>query len=381
MASASGNATQSTRRILVDDTSAQILYSADWTVNSQGIQSEVGDFGSTFQQTLHGTPHPFGNLSFTFEGSSAVVYGIVSMMTSTSFEVEPIWECFIDGESSGTPTKILTNQNRQKLCQFDELDSSEAHTLAVNTNGNQQLFWVDYIEYTPSSTANFTGAFVSIQHDDPLLGWGYGKYIIYRYLFVFGNFERCSDHSVGTAVSWYGAIPSDAPRTPSAGTYSIDGQSATAFSIRRTPSTENSTSPPSLFNQLFFETPLLPFGDHNITVTYTSSGIPLSLDHLVIRNSSIHATTIDSAPPQPVAASSKAPSTPKIVGAVFGGGTAGETGQLVNRSLSGFHRRIKQRARRGPLQGAFSRVASIRLVSFGQDPDLEVQMYIMEMMY
>jgi ribonucleotide reductase alpha subunit len=105
-------------------------------------------------------------------GSSAAVYGIVSMIVSPiSFGVEPIWECFIDGESTGTPTTIYTNQNRQKLCQFDELDSSEAHTLAIHATSNQQLFWIDYIESTPSSTANFTGAFVSIQHDDHFLGY------------------------------------------------------------------------------------------------------------------------------------------------------------------------------------------------------------------
>ena len=113
----------------------------------------------------------FDNAEMPGIGSSAAVYGIVSMIAPISFEVEPIWECFIDDESTGTPTTIYTNQNRQKLCPFNELDSSKAHILATHTTSNQQLFWIDYIECTPSATVNFTGAFVSIQHDDHSLGY------------------------------------------------------------------------------------------------------------------------------------------------------------------------------------------------------------------
>ncbi|KAJ2928548.1 hypothetical protein H1R20_g8569, partial [Candolleomyces eurysporus] len=363
MASTSGDIAPSTRRILVDDASAQIQYSGNWTVNSQGIQDKIGDFGPTFRQTLHGTPQPFGNLSFTFEGSSVAVYGIVSMIGPISFEVEPIWKCFVDGKSIRTPTTIYTNQNRQKLCEFDKLDSSEAHTLAISTTNNEQLFWVDYIEYTPSSTANITGAFVSIQYDDDLL--------VYDETWQLSGSGAKSTSTVGatvntsftgTGVLWYGAIPSEASRTPSTGAYSIDGQPPNTFAIRRIPSSENSTSPPSLFNQIFFETPVLPFGKHNITVTYTGSGIPLSLDRLVIQNFSIQNATNDTtnpSPSQPVSASSKAPSTSKIVGAVLGGGTSGETGLLVNPFLHGFHPRTKVVGRREPPQANPSRAMFI----------------------
>ncbi|KAJ2928523.1 hypothetical protein H1R20_g8570, partial [Candolleomyces eurysporus] len=356
MASTSGDIAPSTRRILVDDASAQIQYSGNWTVNSQGIQDKIGDFGPTFQRTLHGTPQPSGNLSFIFEGPSAAVYGIVSMIGPISFEVEPIWECFIDGKSIRTPTTIYTNQNRQKLCEFDKLDLSEAHTLAISTASNRQLFWVDYIEYTPTSTANITGAFVSIQHDD--------DFLVYDETWQLSGSGAKSTSTVGatvntsftgTGVTWYGTIPSEASRTPSTGAYSIDGQPPTTFTIRRTPSTENSTSPPSLFNQIFFETPVLPFGEHNITVTYASSGTPLSLDRLVIRNSSIQRTTNDKADPsspRPVSASSKAST---IVGAVLGGGTAGETGLLVNPFLHVLHYRMKVVGRRLPPQANLSR--------------------------
>lgn len=79
---------------------------------------------------------------------------------------------------------------------------------------------------------------------------------------------------------WYGSIPAGAAGNAT-GTYSIDGQLPVTFVINRSASTGNS----GLSNQIFFETPLLPWEQHSISVTYTAGGdFPLSLDRLVVRD-------------------------------------------------------------------------------------------------
>jgi hypothetical protein len=89
------------------------------------------------------------------------------------------------------------------------------------------------------------------------------------------------------------------------------------------------------------------------------------LDHLVVRNSSVQATTIDSAnpiPSQPVAASSKAPSTPKIVGAVFGALIA-----LILLSVSIFFTRRWFRRRDRPARKPFPEWVPPRTQGGGQE--------------
>ncbi|KAJ2928544.1 hypothetical protein H1R20_g8561, partial [Candolleomyces eurysporus] len=78
---------------------------------------------------------------------------------------------------------------------------------------------------------------------------------------------------------WYGVIPSGVSGNAT-GTYSIDGQPPVTFILNRPASSASA----ELSNQVFFETPLLSYDEHTVTVTYTAGGgIPLSLDRLVVR--------------------------------------------------------------------------------------------------
>ncbi|KAJ2916946.1 hypothetical protein MD484_g3474, partial [Candolleomyces efflorescens] len=86
----------------------------------------------------------------------------------------------------------------------------------------------------------------------------------------------------GTKLTWVGWTPSGYPRGDSQASYSVDSEPATRFTIRGLP--ERSAS---LFNQRLFETPLLPYGEHTLTVTHEGSAAPLTLDHLLVQNGDI----------------------------------------------------------------------------------------------
>jgi len=83
-------------------------------------------------------------------------------------------------------------------------------------------------------------------------------------------------------LAWYGLIANDLPHASTTGSFSIDGQSAVPFHLKGI--TEESG--PSAYNQKFFETTTLPYGHHNITVTFQGNEqtTPLTLDYLVVQN-------------------------------------------------------------------------------------------------
>lgn len=101
--------------------------------------------------------------------------------------------------------------------------------------------------------------------------------------FSYPSTTRSDVHFLGTGLLWYGAFPAEMARGPATGAYSIDGGPSIPFPVSRPLNPDNNQSEP-FQNQLLFATPGIPFGLHNISVSYTSAGTPLSLDYLIIRN-------------------------------------------------------------------------------------------------
>ena len=87
---------------------------------------------------------------------------------------------------------------------------------------------------------------------------------------------------LGVSLAWYGFIPAERPHAATTGSFSIDGQSAISFPLKGI--TEEPAS--STHYQKFFETTTLPYGHHNITVTFQGNEqtTPLTLDYLVVQN-------------------------------------------------------------------------------------------------
>jgi len=90
---------------------------------------------------------------------------------------------------------------------------------------------------------------------------------------------------LGVSLAWYGFIPDEQPHAATTGAYFIDGQSAISFSLEGLPATKSTT----IYNQKFFETATLPYGRHNITVSFqgNQNTTPLTLDYLVVQNGTV----------------------------------------------------------------------------------------------
>ena len=107
---------------------------------------------------------------------------------------------------------------------------------------------------------------------------------------------------VGVGLSWYGRIPTNYPHNSSLATYSIDGGNPTSFQLAGLPTGSNN----ELFNQIFFTTPTLAPGQHNLLVVNGGNNqtTPLNLDYIILTNSAPSSTT--SAGTSPSATSSSA---------------------------------------------------------------------------
>jgi hypothetical protein len=56
------------RKVVLDDTDPRIQYAGDWISNANGTLDNNGNFGGTFQRTLHGLQGSSGSFELIFEG-------------------------------------------------------------------------------------------------------------------------------------------------------------------------------------------------------------------------------------------------------------------------------------------------------------------------
>ncbi|KAG6813717.1 hypothetical protein H0H92_008125 [Tricholoma furcatifolium] len=141
---------QPNRPVVLDDTSSQIQYiGSGWLEDSTGDQDGYGTYGATYNQTLHAT-QANDSLTLSFEGFN------------------PPWECFIDDVSIGNSPASPYHENNWLLCEGVLSDGSHKLTLNISMNPGQ-IFWVDYIEYTP--TTPIDGSVVLVENTDPALSY------------------------------------------------------------------------------------------------------------------------------------------------------------------------------------------------------------------
>lgn len=122
------------------------------------------------------------------------------------------------------------------------------------------------------------------------------------------------------SIQWYSHIPTELPHAPSLATYSIDGNVENAFALQGLGSPSQAT----LYNVMEFETATLPYGQHDITVTFQSdnTSTPLTLGYLLIQNGSESSTPVpvptSTSNTTSIAASKTGPNVGGIVGGVLG---------------------------------------------------------------
>ncbi|PPQ75109.1 hypothetical protein CVT24_010064 [Panaeolus cyanescens] len=271
-----------TAKVIVDDVDSRVQYSQQWFVDNTGKTNNLGNFGPTFGNTLHGV-NTSASLKFDFIGTSITLFGTTDIRQHRG-SADPTCECFIDGVSIGATNPFRFAENNWPLCGNETL-ADGAHTLTVNVNSRGQTFWVDYLAFTPSPIVSTANEIYQIQDTDPGIQYDSNWQ-------SFATVTQLADQKgssvsfsfFGSQLSWFGIIPGEPSlsQSPSLATYTIDGNlPATPFAIRSLPRGSS-----TLHNERLFQTPVLLNGLHTISVTYEGErGLtPLTLDYLLIQN-------------------------------------------------------------------------------------------------
>ncbi|KAF8969566.1 hypothetical protein BDZ97DRAFT_1653481, partial [Flammula alnicola] len=280
------------RWVVVDDMNTDIQYSGPWFQDASGSQDSIGNFGPAYQSTLHGTKAN-ASLAYAFSGTKVRVYGSNNLRNDSGV-LDPVWECFVDKISIGATAPFQFAENNWVFCEQDALVDGP-HVLTVNaTVLKAQTFWVDQIQYVPSTSMALDQQAILIDSLDPQLelaygqGWGAlgGTANMTTQTGSLFNFDF-----TGISLSWYGFIPTELSHNATSGTYAVDGQTPVTFLLKGLPATST-----TIYNQKFFQTPQLTAGQHKLVVTYQGSTqtTPLTLDYLVVQNGSIPSTGISS---------------------------------------------------------------------------------------
>lgn len=83
----------------------------------------------------------------------------------TATGADPKWDCFIDNAQIPSPKPFQYPENNWRLCGGEALPDGN-HTLIVNVQSTRQIFWLDYILYTPSQDPDSATPVIHISEKD-----------------------------------------------------------------------------------------------------------------------------------------------------------------------------------------------------------------------
>ncbi|KAF8912159.1 hypothetical protein CPB84DRAFT_1820827 [Gymnopilus junonius] len=267
--------------VLVDDTDSGIQYIGSWFADT-GTLDNMGNFGPPYKSTLHGIKSD-GSFSYNFQGTQVVITGTVQFPApSGSNSSNPSWVCTVDGNT--IPSHIYNIvENRLDLCDTDGL-SDGTHNITVQaTSANQQTFWFDYIQYIPSVTVNLANSDLSIPAADSQINYGPGWEAHSPGQITSQTGSTASFNFTGTSLTWVGFYDNSLSLSPTTATYSIDDQNPIPFNLNGVAAQATGIQ----YNQILFQTPQLPAGNHTIQVVYQGNNqtAPLSLEILEVQGS------------------------------------------------------------------------------------------------
>jgi len=149
---------------------------------------------------------------------------------------------------------------------------------------------IDRVLYYPNEDAAARHPTVLIEHSDPVVrllpadAWA---------LYQNATALTAQPHAraqvmfTGTQARWMGWLVGQYSPDAATASYTVDGAGNTTFEIF-SPTDRSTGQPATVPNFLFFETPLLEHGDHQLEVVYHSGGAPLVLEHLEVESGDIH---------------------------------------------------------------------------------------------
>ncbi|KAF8912160.1 hypothetical protein CPB84DRAFT_1761429 [Gymnopilus junonius] len=304
------------RSVLVDDSDSGIQYIGSWFADT-GIKSD-------------------GSFSYNFQGTKVTITGTVQFPApSGSNSSNPSWVCTVDGNT--IPSHIYNIvENRLDLCDTDSL-SDGTHNITVQaTSANQQTFWFDYIQYIPSVTVNLANSDLSIPAADSQINYGPGWEAHSPGQITSQTGSTASFNFTGTSLTWVGFYDNSLSLSPTTATYSIDDQNPIPFNLNGVAAQASGIQ----YNQILFQTPQLPAGNHTIQVVYQGNNQTAPFSYLfssgspnTTPTSSGGATLAPSALPEPTTSgslqtgasnsssspTSKSSNKRAIVGGVVGG--------------------------------------------------------------
>ncbi|KAG6841407.1 hypothetical protein C0991_011301 [Blastosporella zonata] len=277
------------RKVVVDDSDANLTYTGGWIQEQRGSYDHYGNFGPTYLSTTHSTSSG-GILTFPFNGTSIQVYG------TTAVSGTPTWDCYVDGIKFASEAVFTTTENNWSLCELDVIADGQ-HELTVNVTSTNATFAFDWLSYTPSPNASLASAVVQIDHTDPALNFsstGWSELNGRASTNVTGS--QVQFDFIGSSLSWVGYIPVELSQAAANGTYTIDGGSPISFELTGL----NSSATSSVYYQTFFTTQDLAQGPHTIMITHNggSDQTPLTMDYLLVTNSSSASSETISPTPQ-----------------------------------------------------------------------------------
>ncbi|TFK66654.1 hypothetical protein BDN72DRAFT_880165 [Pluteus cervinus] len=350
------------RKIIVDDSDpgSNITYSAGWE-ETDDSEVKIVIYGPAYRKTLHQTVGGGSfSLSFSFSGTQVETFG-TTIGTPIGSDQDPTWTCAIDQNQVGSngPTGNQDLTNSWPICSASNL-ADGPHSFVINVASLSLPFRLDYFTYVPSPSVSLANKTITVDSTDSGVtysdGWSDLKGI--------ANMTQTAGATAsfdffGTALTWFGHIPSEFAHAPTTATYTIDGGSPTTFTLFGL----NGTNPQSEFNQAFFTTPNLTLDNHRLEVTHEGNNAttPLSLDFIYVFNGTSSSNT---PPPQISSSSSPSSSSPSLtssspgqsqsanvnenhskapVGAIIGGVVGGLVLLLL---LSGFLLRWVRRQRK-----------------------------------
>ncbi|KAG6811768.1 hypothetical protein H0H92_005898 [Tricholoma furcatifolium] len=339
------------REIVVDDTDPQLIYTGSWTVDA-GSLDRLGTYGPIHNNTSHGASAD-ASVTFTFTGTAIVIYG-TNQTTPNSLS----YACTLDSIQMTTPAVTPTPQNNWILCMATKL-TYDTHTIILNVTSvsssspesSAGTVWVDYIQYRPIPTANITNdVVIHVPSNDFGIKYSAGWGTLAAFQDVDEAFYTQNDNAyiqfpfIGTQISWSGWFLSTYPHNPATATYTIDNSSSlsSTFELGNTPAT-NVTIP----HNIFFTSPVLPYGLHTLVVTYDGGPAnqsiggptPLNLGYLLVTGTSYRLTDTETTTTS--TSSSSTATTTATVTAIAGGSNGsktsngGEIGAIVGGILGG----------------------------------------------
>ncbi|TFK28929.1 hypothetical protein FA15DRAFT_744491 [Coprinopsis marcescibilis] len=318
----------SLRAIYLDDTSPEVVYSGEWSDDTDPYTTGSGFvWGGSQHRTV-------GNASLTFEysGMFLVIQGRVARIVpeDTSVPATSSWTCEIDGEvvPSRVP-EIAGDFNGFSMCILSS-PSEGRHTFQLHATASESLpIWIDRLTILPLANATYSGYTAELDPQDSAIQYVNGRWdtthasnglVLFMHTAQIGTSLRVDFN--GTRVAWLTnhRVNPNQTYVPSRGEYKIDDLPPVAFEI---PGRSPETYDP--LQQVLFETESLAYGPHRLSVTYLGDSAPLVLAQLWITDGDLFSPTTNHLADIPrlssdSSESQKASSNPgAIVGGVLGG--------------------------------------------------------------